>query len=301
MLSIEPSGEILCATVRGVDLAKPLSKGDIGRILAAIGRYGVLRFPGQQLSALDHRSFCEQFGELHHSASYHADGIPEVSILSNIQKDGRNIGYPDAGVIWHRDMTYTEVAGFANVLYAVKVPQRDGRTLGNTQFINSQAAYQDLPNDIKAKLRNAVGIHSVEKYNETVRNLGSKRPAYKDLPRQSPSTAHPLAFKHPITGNTVLYCDPGHVARIEGLPAGEDGEAMLQFLIDHQLQPKYRYAYSWTEGDALMWDNLGTLHRVIIDFGPDEHRLIRRCQIMSSKINDPAFVKSALESAGTAA
>ena len=300
MLTIEPSGQILCATVRGVDMAKPLSLSEMGKILAAVGRYGLLRFPDQDLTVAQHKAFCEQFGELHHSATNYAEGVPEVSVLSNIKKDGKNIGYTDAGIIWHRDMTYCPVPGFANVLFALTVPQRDGKPLGNTEFINSQQAYADLPEDVKRKIAKAVGIHSVEKYNETVRALGSKRPAYKDLPRQSPTQAHPLTFIHPITGNPVLYCDPGHVARIEGLPAGEDADAMLEYLVDHQLQPKYRYVFSWTKGDALMWDNLGTLHRVIIDFGPNELRQMHRAQIMSSRINDPAFVRAALESAGIA-
>jgi taurine dioxygenase len=297
MLTVEPSGEILCATVRGVDLSKPLSLADKGKILEAIGKHGLLRFPDQHLSVLQHKAFCEQFGEMHHSSQHFADGVREISVLSNIKKDGQPIGYPDAGIIWHRDMTYTPQPGFANVLYALIIPKRDGKPLGNTEFINSQAAYRDLPEDVKKKIAKARGLHSVEKYNETVRALGSKRPAYKDQVRQSPKQSHPLVFNHPITGSPVLYCDPSHVAEIEGLPEGEDGDAMLDYLIQHQLQDKYRYVYRWTQGDAVMWDNLGSLHRVIIDFTENEPRLMHRAQIMADRINDPAFLRPALEAA----
>jgi len=44
MLTIEPTGAVLGATVRGLDLAEPLDEGDMGRILLALGRHGVLRF-----------------------------------------------------------------------------------------------------------------------------------------------------------------------------------------------------------------------------------------------------------------
>ena len=194
-------------------------------------------------------------------------------------------------------MTYTSTPGFANVLHAKIIPLRDGKPLGNTHFINSQAAYADLPEDVKRKIDKAVGLHSVEKYNEIVRSMGSKRPAYKDQVRQSPKQSHPLVLRHPITGNKTLYCDPSHVDEIHNLPEGEDGDAMLDYLVEHQLQEKYHYVFKWTESDALMWDNLGTLHKVVIDFTEDEPRLMHRAQIMSSKINDPAFMKAALESA----
>jgi taurine dioxygenase len=50
MLTIEPTGAVLGATARGIDLAQPLSERDLGQILLALGRYGVLRFPDQHLS-----------------------------------------------------------------------------------------------------------------------------------------------------------------------------------------------------------------------------------------------------------
>ena len=43
-----------------------------------------------------------------------------------------------------------------------------------------------------------------------------------------------------------------------------------------------------------MWDDLGTLHNAQADYGPDEPRLIKRCQVMADRIFDPAFVREAL-------
>jgi len=36
------------------------------------------------------------------------------------------------------------------------------------------------------------------------------------------------------------------------------------------------------------------LHNAHADYGPDEHRLIKRCQVMADRIFDPAFVRTAL-------
>ena len=50
-----------------------------------------------------------------------------------------------------------------------------------------------------------------------------------------------------------------------------------------------------TVGDLLIWDHFGTMHRAIADYGPDEIRLIHRCQVMATKVFDPAFLQPALE------
>jgi len=52
---------------------------------------------------------------------------------------------------------------------------------------------------------------------------------------------------------------------------------------------KFRYTHVWTENDVLLWDHLGTIHRAIADYRPDEIRLIRRCQVMATKVFDSAF------------
>ena len=43
-----------------------------------------------------------------------------------------------------------------------------------------------------------------------------------------------------------------------------------------------------------MWDHIGTLHNAIPDYGPDEHRLMMRCQVMADRVFDPAFLRAAL-------
>ena len=40
----------------------------------------------------------------------------------------------------------------------------------------------------------------------------------------------------------------------------------------------------------LVWDHIGTLHNAIPDYGPDEHRLMKRCQVMADRVFEPAFV-----------
>ena len=97
-------------------------------------------------------------------------------------------------------------------------------------------------------------------------------------------------------------------AAYEGLPADvrvrlRDATALHDFekFWEHmrrdkasQLQDTYRYVHTWTERDVLVWDHFGTIHRAIADYGPDEYRLMKRCQVMATKILDPEFVRGAL-------
>ena len=297
MLSVEPTGTILGATLKGIDLKQDLSPHDFATILRALGEYGVLRFPGQWLDAAELKAFSARFGEIQvlRGNANHEPGMPEVTILSNVKKDGKLIGAPDAGQSWHTDMTYSQAKGFVNVLSAWKVPLRDGKPVGNTEFANTQAAAADLPADIVARLRGKTATHDLEMFWEYMRReKGSQRPPMSpEMRAQRPPVHHPVLMKHPITGRDTIYVNPGFTTQIDGMPAEESAE-MLQYLLDHVFQAKYRYVHEWVEGDLLLWDNLGSWHYARPDYGPDEYRLMKRCQVMADKIFDPAFVQQAL-------
>jgi taurine dioxygenase len=285
-MDIIPSGKVLGATVEGLDLSRPLPEHDVEAIIQALGRYGVLRFPRQRLSAREQKDFAARFGELeiNVAGAYQEPGIPEVMILSNIVRDGKPIGMADAGQDWHTDMSYSRMIAFANVLYALEVPQRDGRPLGATEFSSMHAAYAGLPEDLKTRLERMTVLHDFNKFWEMMRReKGSKRPPLTEAQRKAkPPVSHPIFLVHPISGKKVLYANPGYSVRINELPQQESDE-ILEFLFRHQLKPEYRYRHEWTQGDLLMWENFGTIHNAIADYGPGEHRLIKRCQVMATR------------------
>jgi taurine dioxygenase len=296
MIDIIPTGEALGATVEGLDLDRPLAEAEFQAVLAALGRHGVLRFPRQSLAARALRDFAARFGELEVNVAnaFQEPGLPEIMILSNIQENGKPIGFADAGQSWHTDMSYSRTIAFANVLYALKVPRRNGVTLGATEFSNMHMAYEDLPGEIKAKLAGLTATHDFEKFWEMMRReKGSTRPPLTDAQRQAkPPVSHRMVMRHPITGRNVLYANPGYTVRINELRRAESDE-LLDFLFRHQLDAKYRYVFRWNEGDVLMWENFGTIHNAIADYGPDEHRLIKRCQVMATLFADKLVAPAA--------
>jgi taurine dioxygenase len=301
MLTIGPTGPILGATVRGIDLSRPIPEPEFGRILLALGRHGVLRFPDQTLDIGDVKRFSELFGEIQGNPIRSLDttqAYPEVGILSNLKENGAYIGSPDAGQDWHTDMSYRETIGFVNVLYGIRIPRRDGKPLGGTEFANMHAAYDALPAEVKTQLDGMTATHNFEKFWEHMRrDKASGRPAMTDdQRRRRPAVAHKLFLTHPITGRKVLYCNEGYAVRINELSEA-DSDAMLDYLFRHQLEMRFRYKHDWNENDLLIWDHLGTIHRAIADYGPDEIRLMRRCQVMATKVFDPDFLRPALEAA----
>ena len=285
-MKIRPSEASLGARIEGVDLSRPLGDGELGQILRALGERGVLCFPAQRLEAEQFARFGRMFGELEINVAnqFHEPGFPEVMVLSNMTTDGRPVGLADAGQGWHTDMSYSREIALANVLYAVKVPVRDGRPLGDTQFRNMHAAYADLPADVKTRLAGRTATHDFAKFWDMMRaRPGSMRAALTPEQRaRKPPVSQPIFRTHPITGRTVLYCNPGYAVRIDGMPEAESA-ALLEFLFAHQEQEKYFYAHKWTEGDVLIWDNIGTVHNAVADYGPNESRYMRRVQVMATR------------------
>jgi taurine dioxygenase len=285
-MKVHPSGAALGARIEGVDLAQPLSDGDFKQILRALGAHGVLCFPEQRLETEDFARFARMFGELEINVAnqFHEPGFPEVMVLSNMTADGKPIGLGDAGQGWHTDMSYSREIALANVLYAIKVPRRDGRPLGDTQFRNMHAAYEDLPPEIKTRLKGRTATHDFAKFWDMMRaRPGSGRAALSAEQRaKKPPVSQPIFRTHPITGRPILYCNPGYATYIDGMPQAES-DHLLQYLFRHQEQDKYLYAHQWAEGDVLMWDNIGTVHNAVADYRADEPRYMRRVQVMATK------------------
>ncbi|MGE0798640.1 MAG: TauD/TfdA dioxygenase family protein [Lautropia sp.] len=290
----------LGAVVHGADLSRELSPAAFAELLRGVAEHGLLRIPRQSLDAARLRALSARFGTLERiSANGPGEpGMPEVSILSNIVVDGRPIGLPDAGQDWHTDMTYNRTVGFVNVLWAIEVPVRDGRTLGGTEFADTQAAYDELPDELRAALATATARHDFSKFHDHMRaNRSSNRPALTEQQRRErPPVDHPVFLRHPITGRRSIYVNPGFTVRINGLP-DDQSDRMLHRLFDHVLRPEYRHTHHWQPGDVLIWDHLTTWHFARPDYRPDERRLIKRCQVLADKVFDPAFVAAALNPA----
>jgi taurine dioxygenase len=285
-MQIIPSGQTLGARIEGLDLGDPLPDPEFRTILRALGQYGVLCFPKQAIDVGAFAAFGRRFGDLEINVAnlFHEPGFPEVMILSN-QKDaeGKPRGLNDAGQGWHTDMSYSKEIALANVLHAQSVPVRNGKSVGETQFRNMHAAYDELPDAMKDRLEGRTATHDFEKFWEVMRlRPGSgRKPLTEEQKRRKPPVSQPLVRVHPITGRKILYANPGYTMWIDDMDRRES-DMILDYLFRHQERADFLHAHHWAEGDVLMWDNIGTVHNAVADYMPDEPRYMRRVQVMAT-------------------
>ena len=91
-------------------------------------------------------------------------------------------------------MSYSRDIALANILHALKVPRRDGRSLGDTQFRNMHAAYDELPADLKQRLAGRTATHDFAKFWDMMRaRPGSRRGPL--TPAQRAARSHPSSSR----------------------------------------------------------------------------------------------------------
>ena len=64
-------------------------------------------------------------------------------------------------------------------------------------------------------------------------------------------------------------------------------EGILQMLFAHSEKPEFAVRWSWTPGDAALWDNRCTMHYAIDDYG-DARRVLHRVTIYDTAANAAA-------------
>jgi taurine dioxygenase len=88
-----------------------------------------------------------------------------------------------------------------------------------------------------------------------------------------------MIVRHPYTGERCLYADPGYTTRIVGM-SDADSLGLLDYLFEFQIQPAFLYRHQWQAGDVLIWDNIAAIHMATGGYGPNEHRVMWRTQVL---------------------
>jgi alpha-ketoglutarate-dependent taurine dioxygenase len=82
----------------------------------------------------------------------------------------------------------------------------------------------------------------------------------------------PLVWKHGSGRKSlVLGCTAHHVLGMDPTQSTR----LLVRLREWATQPQFVYSHEWSVGDAVMWDNTGTMHRAM-PYDPDCGRLLHR-------------------------
>lgn len=278
MPGVKQLGAAAGAEVTGIDVAAGVDAAAMRFIQDALDRHSVIVLRGQDITPAQQIAFARRLGEMRTSFynRYAVPGHPELSVVSNIMQDGEAIGIADAGMLWHTDASYLKTPDMYTVLYGIEIPHRDGRPIGDTIFSSSSAAFEALPEAVRARLLTLRATHSFTDHLEKKRaakNL-KRAPLTEAQKAEVPDVDHPVVRTHPITGRRGLFVTEGHTSAIVGFDRAES-DALLKMLWEQVRKPEFQYRHSWKKGDLIVWDNCALQHLAVFDYGDIPRRLHR--------------------------
>ena len=251
---------------------------------------GVLVFRGLNLTDAEQLAFTDMLGErvkftgtVPGGEGKADDELYKITLDKKINKEP---DYVLGTFFWHIDgVTIDQPLPRYTLLSARKLSGEGGQT----EFANTVAAWEALPAAKKQAIADLKVIHRME---------ASMRPLYVDMPAErleryrgmATWMVHPLVWTQ-ASGRKSLVLGT-HADEIEGMtiPAGR---ALLTELTEWCAQPAFTYRHEWQEGDFVIWNNCGLMHRVV-PYPEGSERMMHRTTIMGTeRLGHPLAVKAA--------
>jgi alpha-ketoglutarate-dependent taurine dioxygenase len=269
---IEPITERIGANV-WVAPEDVLKEGMPERIMAALNQYNVLVFPQVHMTDAQFVGLSDHFGEKHDLAlTQDGSDASKLGIyrIEKVDKDKNQLDYIRGNDLWHMDGTIYNVPGKSTMLKC----ERPASSGGDTEFANLFAAYEAMPEARKQEIENLRVIHCFRAVGVRIYDA----PTEADFARWDaafPETEQPLVW-HQQDGRTSLLIG-GTASYIKGMPYAE-GRKLIEDLEAWCTQPQFTYRHTWTQGDMVMFNNPGLLHRSL-PYDPASGRIMHRTTI----------------------
>jgi len=262
--TIHPIHTDFAAEIFDIDLSKKQSSADVNLIKEAFWKYAVLVFPDQKLSLDQHVDFATLFGPIEMNVNTYQEEVKKhrfdyrVSDISNLDEEDNILAENSrkrmsglANRLWHTDSIFRHQPALASALYALTVVPIGGKT----EFADTRAAWDSLPDITKNKIDKLIVEHSIFHSRAKIgfTNFTDKEKAALPPSRQV------LVRNIPESHRKALYI-ASHAMRIIGM-SDLEGVALLDELMAHATQPQFIYSHRWRVGDLVIWDNRCTMHR----------------------------------------
>ena len=242
----QPLNELIGSKVRIEK--KHLTCPDTARVSRSLlVERGVLVFKELNPSTDEQMELARQLGNLREELG---KGIYKITLD---KKTNAHADYLKGSFLWHIDGTHDTIPPFATMLTGITLSE----TGGQTEFANSYAAYEALPEDTKQRIEKLQVVHSVEM---SMSRAGIE-PTDENLKywRSFAPTTHNLVWTHKSGRRSlVIGC---HASHIVGMDKTES-TALLSELLEWATRPEFVYRHEWSPGDLIIWDNTGVIHRV---------------------------------------
>tara|TARA_R110002167_G_scaffold59293_8_gene167949 strand:+ start:63 stop:887 length:825 start_codon:yes stop_codon:yes gene_type:complete len=257
-------------SIVSIDRGDFLSGRHAGEIQRLLVERSALVFPGMHLTDEEQLQFARTIGEVHL-----VGGDKELQNISMDPEINPVADYTRGAFYWHIDGANDPVPAKATMLSARVLPAANEG--GGTSVANTYAAYADLPVARKQALEGICVRHALEASQRYI----NPAPALAELKRwQSyPVQTHPLVWHHRhgqaslLLGNTCHYVEDMDIA---------EGNLLLCELMEWSTQGQYVFTHDWREGDFLIFDNTGTMHRAE-PYPLDSKRLMRRTTLVGEE------------------
>lgn len=194
-LSIKRLHDTFGVEVDGVDWDHlPLSDTVLNKIKKLIAEEGVLVFRNANLDNDNHIAFTRQLSRDLYDVKAHIKAgramrfpeQPEIFDVSNLDDKGNIVTDMDpmrkegnkGNFLWHADMTYNPHRGHYSLLRAVQLPPKGSG--GETQYLDSRTAYDEMPDELRSELEAALGmpLNQVVTHNSLMHNRKLGSPEY---------------------------------------------------------------------------------------------------------------------------
>ncbi|MRH91103.1 taurine catabolism dioxygenase [Nocardia sp. SYP-A9097] len=259
-------GSKIGARVDGVRLSGELDSETIKVIQDALHEHKVIFFRGQEHLTED--------GQYEFAQLLGAPTTPHPTVTSRGVKTLPIDSEYGRANSWHTDVTFVDRIPKASILRAVHLPAYGG----STTWASTVAAYNSLPDSLKALVENLRARHT-NAYDYAADRSDSHAPndqgkAYRaEFESTYYETEHPVVRVHPVTGERALLL--GHfVKNFVGLTAAESA-ALFQLLQNRVTKLENTTRWNWQLGDVAIWDNRATQHYAIDDYDTQPRRLTR--------------------------
>lgn len=268
-IKFEPIKERIGAVVH-LDKSQ-LTRPDVASQLAdLLEARGVLVFPKIGLTDDEQLAFTDALGARVNFTTSLKGGDLETKDVYTITLDPKKNPEPEyvlGTFFWHMDGITSDIPPpKASVLSARSVAPKGGQT----QFASTYAAYETLTEDEKAELEGLRVMHTVT---AAVREVAA--PDEIDPRRAALRHDHPLVWRRASGRKSLLI---GYTADYVVGWGKAEGRALLMRLLEWAAQPEFTYSHQWQEGDLVVWDNTGALHRVI-PYAADSGRTMHRTSV----------------------
>jgi taurine dioxygenase len=240
-----------------LDYQDSLSKEKINTLRSVWIKYSVIIFKNIKLSHEEFEEFSLMFGDFGYDP--YIESIKGHKNIIEVKREAKEKAPPFGGS-WHSDWSFQEHPPSATLLHSKIIPPVGGNTL----FIDTQSAYEDLSSDIKLTLNDLMVFHSaIRPYADdgfyALEKDKDRSMKIKPSVNAKKSVLHPLIRTHPETKKKSLFINPVYSISIEGLDEKESSD-LLSLLFSHMNQAKYIYEHKWEPDMLIMWDNRSVNH-----------------------------------------